>query len=121
MYSVSTFLSTLPGYLLDQGSQPSSTSHRQKLTMQDTQSCPVLHMMDSTTSHPVIYSGYRRNFQQKEPVCPQYKEATVRSKATQPSSASYRGRFPCTTPRLPRHTTGENFRGTVPNLPQQAT
>src|SRR4051812_1926246 len=100
MCSVSTFLSTLPVYLLSQDSQPSTTSHRQKLTMQDTQSCPVLHMMDSSTSHPVIYSGYRQNFQQKEPVCPQYKEATVRSKATQPSSASHRCSFPCTTSRL---------------------
>src|SRR4051812_13561175 len=43
MCSVSTFLGTLPGYLLDQDSQPSSTSHQQKLTMQDTQSCPVCH------------------------------------------------------------------------------
>src|SRR3954468_3396876 len=41
MCSVSTFLGTLPGYLLDQDSQPSSTSHRQKLTMRNTQSCPV--------------------------------------------------------------------------------
>src|SRR4051812_26125114 len=77
--------------------------------------------MDSSTSYPFIYSGYRKNFQQKESACPQYKEATFRSKATQPSPASYRGSFPCTTPRLPRYATEENFRGTVSNLPQQAS
>src|ERR1043165_6127813 len=31
MCSVSTFLSTLPGYLLSQDSQPSTTSHQQEL------------------------------------------------------------------------------------------
>src|SRR3954471_5151798 len=77
--------------------------------------------MDSSTSHPVIYSSYHKNFQQREPACPQYKEATFRSKATQPSSASHLGSFPRTTSRLPQHAIGENFRGTVPNLPQQGT
>src|SRR3954468_24178184 len=43
MCSVSTILGTLPGCLLGQYIQPSSTNHRQKLTMQDTQSCPVCH------------------------------------------------------------------------------
>src|SRR3954464_734281 len=44
MYSISSFLSTLPGYFLGQDSQPSTTSHRQKLTTQDAQSCSVRHM-----------------------------------------------------------------------------
>src|SRR4051812_11185184 len=43
MFSVSTFPHTLPGYLLSEGNQSSSTSHRQKLTMQGTQSCSVRH------------------------------------------------------------------------------
>src|SRR3954467_11074575 len=43
MCSVSIFLGTLPGDLLGQVIQPSSTSHPQKLTMQQTQSCPVCH------------------------------------------------------------------------------
>src|SRR3954468_20273017 len=61
---------------------------------------------------------------------PQYKEASFRARqpifvnkllrkiprqGTQPSSASYRGSFPCTTPRIPRYATGARFRGTVPN------
>src|SRR3954471_2553168 len=44
MYSVSAFLSTLLGYFPGQDIQPSSTSYRQKLTMQGTQSCSVRHM-----------------------------------------------------------------------------
>src|SRR4051812_45184717 len=42
MYSVPVFLSTISGYLLGQDIQPSTTSHRVKLMVQDTQSCSVL-------------------------------------------------------------------------------
>ena len=121
MCSVSTFLSTLPGYLLGQDNQSSPQATSRSLQCKTLSRAPYAAKMDSNTSHSVIYSGYRRNFQQKEPVCPQCKEANLRSEAPQPSSASHRGSFPCTTPRLPRYATGESFRGTVPNLPQQAT
>src|SRR3954464_15185505 len=63
MYSVSAFLCTLLGYLLSQGNQPSSTSHRQKLTMQDTQSCPVCRR-DGFQHKP---SGHLRWLPQKLP------------------------------------------------------
>src|SRR3954468_2925435 len=33
--------------------------------------------IDSNTNPPVIYSGYHKNFQQKEPSCPQCKEAKL--------------------------------------------
>src|SRR4051812_23401089 len=95
-------------------------------------------MPDNHTTHVARSSkvNCRKNFQQKGPVYPQYKKASFRARQpifvsklliklprqdTQPSSASYRGSFPCTTPRIPRYATRARFRGTVPNLSQQAT
>src|SRR3954463_6037711 len=66
----------------------------------------------------------RKNFQQKEPMYPQCKRQTSGTRQpicvsklliklprqdTQSSSASYRGSFPCTTPRLPRYGTEASF------------
>src|SRR4051812_20526939 len=56
MYSVSTFLGTLPRYLLGQDNKPSSTSHRQKLQYKTPSRVQYATGIDSSTSHPVIYS-----------------------------------------------------------------
>src|SRR4051812_46734277 len=54
MYSIPQYaIGISPG----QDIQPSTTSHRVKLTVQDTQLCAVRPWMDSSTSYPAAYRG----------------------------------------------------------------
>src|ERR1041384_2295347 len=110
MYSVPAFLGTPPRYLLGQDNQPSTTSHRQKL-----QCKTHSHAQYATKWIPTqtIWSSTVRchkNFQLKEPACPQCKEAKLPRQGnptflgklsrqvpvydTPPSSIRYRRKLP---------------------------
>src|SRR4051812_12605250 len=77
MYNISAFLSTLPEYLLSQGSRSSTTSHRQKLQCKTPSRAQYAQGWIPTQAIRSSTVRCRKNFQQKEPACPQYKEAKL--------------------------------------------
>ena len=130
MYSVPAFLGTLPGYLLGQDIQPSSTSHRQKLQCKTHSRAQYATRMDSHTSHPVIYSKMPQKLPAEGTSMSTVQRGKV-SQARQPNllRQAIEAASSVRHPRLPRYATRRNLPGygtqpspaSYPKLRQQAT